>query len=221
MERAPTYSLLCSSKFSHLWSCFFTGFWFSIHPMTANLSQSSPILQESSLHGSLRGHCWLGLHPRDSDLIGLGIGIFCFLDSPSDFLGAVKVESNSPRLFIHGVVASAPWLHLILHLAQNTQFITSLSCPTSGQPVLWSWTHLTVYSFLTFTVPQRVTAQPWISTTAHSWARISVKPTELPGSTSCLYLALSPLVGRTSSTPSPSYPHAGRITVTPTSHCES
>lgn len=132
MERAPTHSLLCSSTFSYLWSCFFTGFWFSIHPMTANLSQSSPILQESSLPGSLRGHCCLSLHPRDSDLVGLGIGIFCFLDSPSDFLGAVKVESNSPRLFIHGVVASALWLHLILHLAQNTQFITSLSCPTSG-----------------------------------------------------------------------------------------
>lgn len=107
MERARTPPLLCSSPFSHLWSCFFTGFWFSIHPLTADLSKSFPLsplqsFRTSSLPRSLRGHCCPGLHPRDSDLIGLGIRMFCFLDSPSDFLGAVKVESNSSRLFILG-----------------------------------------------------------------------------------------------------------------------
>lgn len=146
MERDPTHSLLCSSAFSHLWSCFFTGFWFSIHPVTADLSKRFPLhpLQSFGKRVFLGhwGHCCLGLLPTDSDVIGLGIGIFCFFDSPSDFLGTVKIESNSPWLFIHGVVASTPWLHVILHLAQTTPCITSLPCPASGQPALWSWTHL-------------------------------------------------------------------------------
>lgn len=122
---------------------------------------------------SLRGHCCLRLHPRDSNLI---LVMFCFLASPSDFLSASRLRATAlgclsevwwppPVALLNSPYGPEHTIHHFIVLPQpQVSLPLTLNPPHDGQL-------LKVHSG-----SEGEHTALWVSAPAHSWARISGSP---------------------------------------------